>query len=91
MMRGVLLVICSVFAGGLVLASSFPQGAKLKAKEAELAAIQQLEKSVLNELEDARACYHALRNDTEYLELHARDRLGLHLPGETIYQIDRDR
>ncbi len=77
--------------GALAVASALPQRRELEKKEAELARIEDRERQVLMVKEDAMATYQALRQDQEYLELHARDRLNLHQKGEMIYRQERDR
>jgi cell division protein FtsB len=48
------------------------------------------EKKVLAEKEYRETEYQALKEDPEFLELNAMDRLNLHREGERVYRIKRD-
>ncbi|BCX49477.1 hypothetical protein HAHE_33850 [Haloferula helveola] len=89
--NGFVLCLFGLSVGALAVASALPQRRQLEDKEQELARIHEKERQVLALKEDAQATYRALRDDPEYLELHARDRLNLYFPGEMIYRIERDR
>ncbi len=88
--NGLVLCILGGSIGALAVASAIPQKRALTRKENELYRIQQMEQELIVEKEDARAVYEALREDPEYLELHARDRLNLYQPGERIYRQERE-
>ncbi len=77
--------------GALAVASALPQMRQLEDKRMELLRIEEKEREVIALKEDAEAGYRALREDQEYLELHARDRLNLHHPDEKIYRPERTR
>ena len=77
--------------GALAVASALPQKRQLAEKRMELARIEEREREVMAIKEDSQASYKALREDQEYLELHARDRLNVHRPDEKIYRPDRTR
>jgi len=89
--NAVVLCLFALSVGTLAVASALPQKRKLAAKELELARILETEEAVINQMEDSRASYEALRTDPEYLELHAIDRLNVYRPGESIYRVERDR
>jgi cell division protein FtsB len=88
--NGFALCLLGLSIGGLVVAGALPQMRQHAEKKRELEAVLERERAVMAEKEDTRATHDALRHDTEYLELHARDRLNLHKPGETIYRMERD-
>ena len=75
----------------VAVATALPQKRNLEEKEMEYARIIAREEAVLALKEDKQAAYEALREDPEYLEIHARDRLPLHKEGESIYRIERNR
>lgn len=56
-------------------------GAKLEAEQSKLAAEQLLQKQRSREVT-------LLQTDPEYVEIIARDKLGVMKPGETIYRLD---
>lgn len=89
--NGFLLCLFGLSIGALAVASAIPQKRQLHEKRLELARIEEREREVVALKEDAQATYDALREDPEYLELHARDRLNLHRSGERIYRIERTR
>lgn len=90
-LNGAVLCLFGLAVGALAVASALPQKRQLDEKGLELARIEEKERAVMAVKEDAQASYEALRDDPEYLELHARDRLNLHDPGEKIYRIERER
>ncbi|MBB5352193.1 cell division protein FtsB [Haloferula luteola] len=90
-MNGVILCLLGISIGALTVASAWPQRRKLDEKELELAQILEQERKVIAEKEDHQAALDAMRDDQEYLELHAVDRLNLYRPGTTVYRIERQR
>ncbi|MCH7224581.1 septum formation initiator family protein [Haloferula sp. A504] len=90
-LNGLVLCLFGLSVGALAVASALPQKRQLDEKRLELARIEERERAVIAVKEDAQASYEALRDDPEYLELHARDRLNLHDPREKIYRIERER
>ena len=89
--NGLILCLFGLSAGMVAVATALPQKRKLEEKEMEYARIIAREEAVLALKEDKQAAYEALREDPEYLEIHARDRLPLHKEGESIYRIERNR
>lgn len=89
-LNGFVLVVLGCAVGALAVASAMPQKNTLAEKQKELERIQEQEQELIVAKEDAQATYQALREDPEYLELHARDRLNLYKPGEIIYRQERD-
>lgn len=76
--------------GLVVVASALPQKRHLTDLEFELARVLEEEKKVLAEKEYRDAEYLALKEDPEFLELKAMDRLNLHREGGKVYRIKRD-
>ncbi|MGB6220476.1 septum formation initiator family protein [Haloferula sp.] len=89
--NGLILCLFGLSAGLVAVATALPQKRKLDEKEMEFARALQKEREVVALMEDKQAAYKALREDPEYLEIHARDRLPLHKEGESIYRIERNR
>jgi len=89
--NGMILCLFGLSLGLVAVATALPQMRKLDEKRVEYDHYLQREQEELALLEDKKAAYEALREDREYLEIHARDRLPLHRKGESIYRIDRER
>lgn len=90
MVNGVLWCILGLLLGSLVVATALPQRRQLADKQDELEAMLERERNVLERKVDAQAEYKATREDREYLELLAIDRLNLYRPGEMIFRIERE-
>jgi cell division protein FtsB len=84
------MMIALIIAGGaaVAVAAFYPEIARHRALSAQLAE----EKSTLaaEELKKARREreVHLLKHDSEYVEIIARDRIGVMKEGETIYRLD---
>lgn len=89
--NAVALCLFALSVGALAVASALPQQRKLADKELELERVLQAEAAVLDDVEDSRASFEAMRTDPEYLELMAIDRLNLYWEGSTIFRRDRQR
>ena len=89
--NGVALCLFATSVGAIAVASALPQKQELEKKEDALRKILVLEEQVMAQKIDAKATEEALRDDPEYLELHAIDRLNLHHEGEKIYRVERER
>lgn len=70
--------------GFVVVATAFPQRRELLKLEAKLKEAQEQEESVLADKEYHQIEYRALREDPEFLEIHARDRLDYYREGERV-------
>ena len=70
---------------------ALPQVRELQAMEAELATVQEREQRTMEEKDRKSRELAALRDDPEYLELMARDRLDLYKPGERVIRVKRIR
>lgn len=88
--NGLILCFFGLSAGLVAVATALPQKRKLHEKELEYAHYLQREEELLALKDDKQAGLEALREDREYLEIHARDRLPLHREGERIYRIERE-
>lgn len=89
--NGLILCLFGLSLGLVAVATALPQKRKLEEKEIEYANIIARENEVVALKEDKQAAYEALREDPEYLEIHARDRLPLYRDGESIFRIERNR
>ncbi len=76
--------------GFVVVATAFPQRRELDRLEAKLQLAKAHEESVLADREYHQIEYRALREDPEFLEIHARDRLDYYLEGERILKFRSD-
>jgi hypothetical protein len=93
-LRGMFCVVLLMFAAALgfvVVATAIPQYRELEKLEAKLGLAKQREKEVLADLEYHQIEYRALREDPEFLEIHARDRLDYYREGERILKFGKDR
>lgn len=70
--------------GFVMVATAFPQKRELERLEAKLVEARERERQVMFERDCRKTELRALREDSAYLELHARDRLGYCLPGERV-------
>lgn len=79
-----------VMAGALTACLSFiPQKQAYEKKLAELADAKVREEMAESQLDSLSIKLEAIKNDPEYLEIQARDRLQVYRPGETIYRLER--
>ncbi|GAA5118677.1 septum formation initiator family protein [Luteolibacter yonseiensis] len=76
--------------GFVVVATAFPQRRDLVKLEEKLKETQQRERAAIAEREYHQIEYRALREDPEFLEIHARDRLDYYRPGERVLKFRRD-
>ena len=76
--------------GMVVVASALPQKRHLTDLEFELARVLEAEKKIVAEKEYRETEYLALKEDPEFLELKAMDRLNLHRQGDKVYRMKRD-
>lgn len=88
--RTVVAVIC-LGVGVLVVASSIPERKHLATKERELAEVLGREAEVRAEKTVCEIEQRALREDPEFLETIARDRLDYSKPGERVLRIEREK
>jgi hypothetical protein len=75
--------------GLAVVASALPQKRRLHELESKLALTLEAEAKVVAEKDHRETEYLALKEDPEFLELNAMDRLNLHREGERVYRIKR--
>ncbi len=73
-----------------VVASALPQKKRLADLKFKLAQTLAAEEQILAEKEFRETELRALKEDHEFLELKAMDRLNLHRHGEKVYRIERD-
>ncbi|HEX5789723.1 MAG TPA: septum formation initiator family protein [Luteolibacter sp.] len=80
----VALIALSLSMGFVVVATAFPQQRQLAQLEKKLEQAKQQQEKIFTE-RDCRAIeLKALREDPEYLEIQARDRLSYSRPGERV-------
>lgn len=77
--------------GFVVVATAFPQRAELVKLEGKLKEAQDREKAALADREYHQIEYRALREDPEFLEIHARDRLDYYRAGERVLKFRREQ
>lgn len=82
------LVFCLAI-GFVILAAAFPQKQKLAELEGRLKAEQAREAAVVAVKEDLASEFKAIRQDREFLEIQARDRLDYYREGERVLRIKR--
>ena len=70
---------------------ALPQVRELRRMESELAKVQDREQRTMDEKDRKSRELAAMRDDPEYLELMARDRLDLYKPGEKVIRVKRTR
>jgi hypothetical protein len=84
-------VIFCMAIGFVVAATAFPQRREFEKMEAKLEAAKLREIEALAEREYHQIEYRALREDPEFLEIHARDRLDYYREGERVLKFSRER
>lgn len=86
------LYLCVAVAFGLLIAATAaPQKKEYEKLQAQLRTAQDRERETLARKEHQRIELQALREDTAYLELQARDRLNLYREGERVLRFKGDR
>ncbi len=94
LIRGINRILCFCVAiafGLLIAATAAPQKEEYEKLQAKLRQTQAREEAALARKEYKEIQLHALREDTAYLEIQARDRLNYYRPGERVLRFDRDR
>lgn len=86
------LCICVAVAFGLLIAATAaPQKREYDKLKAQLRVAQERERETLARKEHQRIELQALREDTAYLEVQARDRLNFYREGEKVLRFESDR
>lgn len=88
--RLVFVVFCAV-AGFVCVAMALPQRKHLDELEVQLEQAKKREILALADRENQLTENRAVREDPAYLEVQARDRLGLYREGEKVLKFSRDR
>ncbi|MFD2256930.1 hypothetical protein ACFSSA_09600 [Luteolibacter algae] len=84
--------ICAAIAFGLLIAANaVPQKKEYEKLQTKLRSVREREEATLAIKEYKQVQLHALREDTSYLELQARDRLNYYREGERILRFDPNR
>ncbi len=84
-------VLFGVAVGFVVAATAVPQKRKLDEMELKLQDAQEREERVLAEKIYHETELRALRDDPEFLEIHARDRLDYYKEGERVLKFRTER
>ncbi len=93
LIRGInrMLCFCVAIAFGLLIAATaVPQKEDYEKLQTKLRQTQEREDVALARKEHKEIQLQALREDTAYLEIQARDRLNYYRPGERVLRFDRD-
>lgn len=77
--------------GLLITATAIPEKRKLEVLQTKLRMTQEREQQTLDEKDHQEIQLHALREDTAYLEVQARDRLNYFREGERVLRFDPNR
>ncbi len=80
-----------VAVGFVVVATAFPQKRKLDDLEVKLQEAEAREEQVRAEKEFHDTELRALRDDPEFLEIHARDRLDYYREGERVLKFRKEK
>lgn len=87
-----ILYVCVAIAFGIVItAFAVPQKREYEKQQTQLRAILEREEETLARKEHKRIELQALREDTAYLEVQARDRLNYYREGERVLRFDANR
>ncbi|MDP4625173.1 MAG: hypothetical protein NWT08_08545 [Akkermansiaceae bacterium] len=90
-MNRLLYVSMAVAFGLLITATAIPQKRKLEELQVKLRMTQEREQETIDEKEHNEIKLQALREDTAYLEVQARDRLNYYREGERVLRFDPNR
>lgn len=85
----VLYLTTAIAFGLLIVATAVPQKRENDKLQAKLLQTQERENATLDIKQNREIELHALREDTAYLEIHARDRLNYYREGEKILRFER--
>lgn len=86
------LYLCVAVAFGLLIAATAaPQKKEYDKLKAQLRTAQEREREALARKEHRKIELQALREDTAYLEVQARDRLNFYREGERVLRFEGDR
>ncbi|MEP2776125.1 MAG: hypothetical protein ABJQ29_00440 [Luteolibacter sp.] len=86
-----LCVMVAIAFGALISATAIPQKRKLAELQTQLRMTEEREQEAIDEKEHKEIQLHALREDTAYLEVQARDRLNYYREGERVLRFDPNR
>jgi len=84
-----MILTCGLSVGLLVVAMAVPQKRVLDALQLALDEANKRESVIHDEKRDYETELRALREDPEFLEIHARDRLDFHREGERILKFSK--
>ena len=87
----VLCLTTAIAFGLLITATSIPQKREYEKLQSKLRNVQNREQATLDIKDHKQIQLHALREDTSYLEIQARDRLNYYREGERVLRFDPNR
>lgn len=87
--RMALMMFCMAV-GFVVVATAIPQRKETLLLERKLSKAVDQESAIVRVKEQRKIELQALREDPEYLEIHARDRLDVCLEGETVFRFRKN-
>ena len=90
-LRRIVFVIFCTAAGFTCVAMAFPHRTKLDEMETRLDEAKQREERALADRDNMATEHKAMREDPAFLEVHARDRLGLYREGEKVLKFRKER
>jgi cell division protein FtsB len=82
-------VVVCLAVGFVVVATAVPQKRKLEELQSKLEKTKAREREVFAEREYYEIEHRALREDPEFLEIHARDRLNYYREGERVLKFHK--
>ena len=86
--NGLLCVALAVAFGLFIAATAIPQKRKLERLQTKLRMMEEREQATIDRKEHSEIKLHALREDSAYLEVQARDRLNYYREGERVLRFD---
>lgn len=90
-MNRLLNVMMAVAFGLLITATAIPQKRKFETLQTKLRMTEEREQDAIDRKEHAEIRLYALREDSAYLEVQARDRLNYYREGERVLRFDPNR
>lgn len=89
-LRRIVFVVFCAAAGFTCVAMAVPHRARLEEMEKRLEEAKRREERALADRENILTEHKAMREDPAFLEIHARDRLGLYQEGEKVLKFRKE-
>lgn len=87
--RVALYILCGLCVWGAHLLS-LPSKKELEYKKQQLQLAELEEEKTKAKLDERAREYRALQEDPDYMDTHSRDLLGMHIPKETIFFLEKE-